>query len=85
MQRFQSISQQSMSPHRNPERLASSPLADPGMFSLNCLYAAACLPEGEKLYILGGGRQPGHSDAIPPDEGVKDARWMYTIPESALR
>ena len=27
MQRFQSISQQSMSPHRNPERLASSPLA----------------------------------------------------------
>ena len=32
---------------------------DPGMFSLNRLYANAILPDGKRLYILGEGRKPG--------------------------
>lgn len=57
---------------------------DPGMFSLNRLYAAACLPEGENYTFWGKGVSQGHSDAIRRLEGVKDAR-QYTIPvESAL-
>ena len=57
---------------------------DPGMFSLNRLYAAACLPEGENYTFWGKGVSQGHSDAIRRIEGVKDAR-QYTIPvESAL-
>ena len=57
---------------------------DPGMFSLNRLYAAACLPEGENYTFWGKGVSPGHSDAIRRIEGGKDAR-QYTIPvESAL-
>lgn len=31
---------------------------DPGMFSLNRMYANAILPEGRGLYLLGTGRQP---------------------------
>ena len=54
------------------------------MFSLNRLYAAACLPEGENYTFWGKGVSQGHSDAIRRIEGVKDAR-QYTIPvESAL-
>ena len=57
---------------------------DPGMFSLNRLYAAACLPDGENYTFWGKGVSQGHSDAIRRIEGVKDAR-QYTIPvESAL-
>ncbi len=57
---------------------------DPGMFSLNRLYAAACLPEGETYTFWGKVVSQGHSDAIRRIEGVKDAR-QYTIPvESAL-
>ena len=57
---------------------------DPGMFSLNRLYAAACLPEGENYTFWGKGVSQGHSDAIRRIEGVRDAR-QYTIPvESAL-
>ena len=57
---------------------------DPGMFSLNRLYAAACLPEGENYTFWGKGVSQGHSDAIRRIKGVKDAR-QYTIPvESAL-
>lgn len=57
---------------------------DPGMFSLNRLYATACLPEGENYTFWGKGVSQGHSDAIRRIEGVKDAR-QYTIPvESAL-
>ena len=52
---------------------------DPGMFSLNRLYAAACLPEGENYTFWGKGVSQGHSDAIRRIEGVKDAR-QYTIP-----
>ena len=57
---------------------------DPGMFSLNRLYAEAVLPEGKDYTFWGKGVSQGHSDAIRRIEGVKDAR-QYTIPvDSAL-
>ena len=57
---------------------------DPGMFSLNRLYANAILPDGKDYTFWGKGVSQGHSDAIRRIEGVKDAR-QYTIPvESAL-
>lgn len=57
---------------------------DPGMFSLNRLYAGAVLPGGHDYTFWGRGVSQGHSDAIRRIEGVKDAR-QYTIPvESAL-
>ena len=57
---------------------------DPGMFSLNRLYANAILPEGKDYTFWGKGVSQGHSDAIRRIEGVLDAR-QYTIPvQSAL-
>ena len=57
---------------------------DPGMFSLNRLYAAAVLPEGKDYTFWGKGVSQGHSDAIRRVDGVLDAR-QYTIPvEAAL-
>ena len=57
---------------------------DPGMFSLNRLYANAILPDGKDYTFWGKGVSQGHSDAIRRVEGVKDAK-QYTIPvESAL-
>ena len=57
---------------------------DPGMFSLNRLYANAILPGGKDYTFWGKGVSQGHSDAIRRIAGVKDAR-QYTIPvESAL-
>lgn len=57
---------------------------DPGMFSLNRMYAGAILPEGQDYTFWGKGVSQGHSDAIRRIKGVKDAR-QYTIPvESAL-
>lgn len=57
---------------------------DPGMFSLNRLYANAILPEGKDYTFWGKGVSQGHSDAIRRIAGVKDAK-QYTIPvESAL-
>ena len=57
---------------------------DPGMFSLNRLYASAVLPNGRDYTFWGKGVSQGHSDAIRRIEGVKDAR-QYTCPvESAL-
>ena len=57
---------------------------DPGMFSLNRLYANAILPEGKDYTFWGRGVSQGHSDAIRRIEGVQDAK-QYTIPvESAL-
>lgn len=57
---------------------------DPGMFSLNRLYANAVLPGGHDYTFWGKGVSQGHSDAIRRVEGVKDAR-QYTIPvEKAL-
>ncbi len=52
---------------------------DPGMFSLNRLYAHSILPEGKDYTFWGKGVSQGHSDAIRRIEGVKDAR-QYTIP-----
>lgn len=52
---------------------------DPGMFSLNRLYANAILPGGNDYTFWGKGVSQGHSDAIRRIPGVKDAR-QYTIP-----
>lgn len=57
---------------------------DPGMFSLNRLYASAILPDGKDYTFWGKGVSQGHSDAIRRIEGVADAR-QYTCPvEAAL-
>lgn len=57
---------------------------DPGMFSLNRLYANAILRDGKDYTFWGKGISQGHSDAIRRIPGVKDAK-QYTIPvESAL-
>ncbi len=52
---------------------------DPGMFSLNRLYANAILPEGNDYTFWGKGVSQGHSDAIRRIDGVKDGK-QYTIP-----
>jgi diaminopimelate dehydrogenase len=57
---------------------------DPGMFSLNRVYANAILPDGKDYTFWGKGVSQGHSDAIRRIEGVRNAK-QYTIPvESAL-
>lgn len=57
---------------------------DPGMFSLNRMYANAILPDGKDYTFWGKGVSQGHSDAIRRIPGVKDGK-QYTIPvESAL-
>ena len=57
---------------------------DPGMFSLNRLYASAILPDGKDYTFWGKGVSQGHSDAIRRVEGVLDGK-QYTIPvEEAL-
>lgn len=57
---------------------------DPGMFSLNRMYANAILPEGNDYTFWGRGVSQGHSDAIRRIEGVADAK-QYTVPvETAL-
>ncbi len=52
---------------------------DPGMFSLNRLYANAILPQGSDYTFWGRGVSQGHSDAIRRIPGVADAR-QYTVP-----
>ncbi len=52
---------------------------DPGMFSLNRLYANCILPEGNDYTFWGKGVSQGHSDAIRRIQGVKDGK-QYTIP-----
>ena len=57
---------------------------DPGMFSLNRMYAGAILPSGKDYTFWGKGVSQGHSDAIRRVEGVKNGK-QYTIPvEAAL-
>ena len=57
---------------------------DPGMFSLNRIYSASILPQGETYTFWGRGVSQGHSDAVRRIDGVIDAR-QYTIPrEEAL-
>jgi len=52
---------------------------DPGMFSLNRLYANAILRDGRDYTFWGRGVSQGHSDAIRRIAGVIDAR-QYTVP-----
>jgi diaminopimelate dehydrogenase len=57
---------------------------DPGMFSLNRLYAESILVDGKDYTFWGKGVSQGHSDAIRRIKGVLDAK-QYTIPvEGAL-
>lgn len=55
---------------------------DPGMFSINRLYASAILPNGKDYTFWGRGVSQGHSDAIRRIDGVVDAR-QYTVPVQA--
>ena len=55
---------------------------DPGMFSLNRLYANCILPNGTDYTFWGKGVSQGHSDAIRRIEGVKNGK-QYTIPVQA--
>lgn len=55
---------------------------DPGMFSLNRMYANAILPNGKDYTFWGKGVSQGHSDAIRRVEGVKNGK-QYTIPVDA--
>lgn len=55
---------------------------DPGMFSLNRLYAEAILPQGSTYTFWGKGVSQGHSDAVRRIEGVKNA-IQYTVPVEA--
>ena len=55
---------------------------DPGMFSLNRLYASAILPNGTDYTFWGKGVSQGHSDAVRRIDGVIDCR-QYTIPVPA--
>ncbi|MBO6101765.1 MAG: diaminopimelate dehydrogenase, partial [Opitutales bacterium] len=52
---------------------------DPGMFSLNRMYANAILRDGKDYTFWGKGVSQGHSDAVRRIKGVKDAK-QYTIP-----
>ena len=52
---------------------------DPGLFSVNRLYASAILPQGQDYTFWGKGVSQGHSDAVRRVPGVKDCR-QYTIP-----
>ena len=52
---------------------------DPGMFSVNRLYAEAVLPQGKTYTFWGKGVSQGHSDAVRRIPGVADCR-QYTIP-----
>ncbi len=52
---------------------------DPGMFSLNRVYADSVLPGSKSYTFWGRGVSQGHSDAIRRIEGVQDAR-QYTVP-----
>ena len=52
---------------------------DPGLFSLNRLYASAILPQGKDYTFWGKGVSQGHSDAVRRIPGVLDCR-QYTIP-----
>ena len=57
---------------------------DPGMFSIQRLYANCILPEGKDYTFWGPGVSQGHSDAIRRIQGVKNGK-QYTMPiDSAL-
>lgn len=53
---------------------------DPGMFSLNRVYASAVLPESDQHTFWGPGVSQGHSDALRRIDGVRKA-VQYTLPD----
>ena len=52
---------------------------DPGLFSLNRVYAESVLPQGKTYTYWGKGVSQGHSDAIRRIQGVKRG-IQYTVP-----
>lgn len=52
---------------------------DPGLFSINRVYAESILPNGKTYTFWGRGVSQGHSDAIRRVEGVKRG-IQYTVP-----
>ena len=52
---------------------------DPGLFSINRIYAESILPNGKTYTFWGRGVSQGHSDAIRRVEGVKKG-IQYTVP-----
>ncbi|MBP2098087.1 diaminopimelate dehydrogenase [Enterococcus rivorum] len=56
---------------------------DPGLFSLNRLYAQSILPSGETHTFWGDGVSQGHSDALRRIDGVVDAT-QYTLPNKEV-
>ncbi len=56
---------------------------DPGLFSLNRLFAESILPKGETYTFWGPGLSQGHSDAVRRVPGVKSA-VQYTVPKEEL-
>ncbi|MEG0107957.1 MAG: diaminopimelate dehydrogenase [Lachnospiraceae bacterium] len=56
---------------------------DPGLFSLNRLYAESILVQGSTYTFWGKGVSQGHSDAIRRIEGVKKG-IQYTVPVDAV-
>ena len=58
---------------------------DPGLFSLNRIYAESILPNGSTYTFWGKGVSQGHSDAIRRVTGVKKG-IQYTVPvENAMQ
>ena len=57
---------------------------DPGMFSLNRVYANAILPDGKDYTFWGKGVSQGHSDAVRRIKGVKNAKQYTVQVEEAL-
>lgn len=55
---------------------------DPGLFSLNRIYAESILPNGKTYTFWGKGVSQGHSDAIRRVAGVKKG-IQYTVPVDA--
>lgn len=55
---------------------------DPGLFSLNRIYAESILPNGKTYTFWGKGVSQGHSDAIRRIPGVKRG-IQYTVPVEA--
>ena len=55
---------------------------DPGLFSLNRIYAESILPQGNTYTFWGKGVSQGHSDAIRRVPGVKRG-IQYTVPVPA--
>ena len=57
---------------------------DPGMFSLNRLYAESILVQGSTYTFWGKGVSQGHSDAIRRIEGVKNGIQYTVLIEAAV-